>query len=103
MSSFTNSQLDLVFENSLNIASYGQGKVDTGDGVPPFPACIACGLIWRSLGRTGVDIPDACQACMQKHCWNGTVADSPADPTYNPELLLNPGISYKKWNATVWK
>lgn len=103
VSSFTNDQLDLVFENSLNIASYGQGKVDVGSGVPPFPACVACGLIYRSLDRAGQVVPDACKACMQKHCWNGTVADTPSEPSYDPALLLNPGMSYKKWNATVWK
>ena len=101
-SEFTNNQLDLVFENSLNIASYGQGKIDTGDGVPPFSACIACGLISKSLARTGVAVPDACQSCFAKHCWNGKTVDTPSDPLFNPGLLLDPGMSFMKWNSTVW-
>ncbi|KIY04123.1 uncharacterized protein Z520_00815 [Fonsecaea multimorphosa CBS 102226] len=110
VSSFTDNQLDLVFNNSLNTVTFGLGKLDGVRSAgknnttppPPFPACIACGLIYKSLLRVGEMIPPACQACFTAHCWNGTTADTPATPVYDPGLLLEPGVGYEEWNATVW-
>ncbi|OAP62721.1 hypothetical protein AYL99_01948 [Fonsecaea erecta] len=105
--SFTDNQLDLVFNNSLNTVTFGLGQLDgvRGQGStppPPFPACIACGLIYKSLLRVGEPLPATCQACFSAHCWNGTTADTPATPVYNPSLFLEPGVGYAQWNATVW-
>ena len=80
----------------------GHGEFDAGPGVPRFPACIACGLIYKSLLRAGEEIPDSCQACFDAHCWNGTVAESPENPLYDPSLFLDPSVDYRVWNETVW-
>lgn len=32
------------------------------------------------------------------------VKDTPANPGYNPELILDPkGLGYDKWNATIYE
>jgi lysophospholipase len=102
MPEFTDQQLDLVFNNSINMVTFGRGAISTGPGVPPFPACIACGLIYKSLLRLGQTLPEACNACFEAHCWNGTTADNPAKPIYNPSLILEPSVAYEAWNSTVW-
>jgi len=85
------------------MVTFGHGKLDdTSGGVPPFPACIACGLIYKSLLRTGQAVPMACQACFERHCWNGTVADTPKNPSFNPTLFLEPNEGFEVWNSTVW-
>jgi lysophospholipase len=96
--SFTENQLDLVFANNLAGATYGNGTIDA-----KWPACLACGVILRSLARVNMSVPDVCHACFQRHCWNGTRAETPAAPIYNPKLILDPqGLDYAEWNATVW-
>lgn len=157
---FTNNQLDLVFENALNIATYGNGKLSnssshshhssnsssspshhssnstsshhhggtarlhgnnvtypvppsagdaptkrstTTSNTPAFPACLACGMIYKSLLRTGQAVPAACASCFQAHCYSGAVDNSPSHPSYEPSLILQPGLNYAKWNRTVWK
>lgn len=111
MSKFTDEQLDLVFNNSLNMVTFGQGQLanvttgsppaSAGAAPPPFPACIACGLVYKSLQRVGETVPDACKACFSAHCWNGTRASAPPPP-YNPTLFLESGVGYQTWNQTVW-
>ena len=101
-SEFTNAQLDKVFENSFNIVNYGNGKLASQKGQPPFSTCIACGLIARSLDRLGMDLPSTCQSCFATHCWNGTVQNTPEYPYYNRDLFLDPSLSFEVWNKTVW-
>ena len=96
---FTDRQLDLMFNNSLNMVTMGNMKEP---GSPPFSTCIACGLIQKSLQRTKQAIPEACQTCFEKHCWNGTVADEPKNPPFDPALILDPKLGYEEWNSTVW-
>jgi lysophospholipase len=101
-SEFTNAQLDSVFENSFNLVNYGNGKLTSQKGQPPFSACIACGLIAKSMGRLGMDLPATCHKCFADHCWNGTVQNTPQYPYYDPDLLLDSSLSFADWNKTVW-
>jgi lysophospholipase len=94
----TENQLDLVFANNLAGATYGNGTIDA-----KWPACVACGVILSSLARVKMSVPDICHACFRRHCWNGSRAETPAMPIYNPKLILDPqGLDYAEWNATVW-
>lgn len=100
--SLTNNQLDDILENSFNLVTYGNGKLGSQKDAPPFSACIACGLIDRSLRRSGQPLPSQCQACFEQHCWNGTVQSTPAMPLFDPFPLLNTTLSYAEWEKEVW-
>lgn len=96
--SFTENQVNRTFENSFQLATYGNGAVD-----PEWPACLACAAIRGSLLRLSIDIPVQCQRCFSRHCWDGrnsTVDVIEAD--MDPAPRLNSSLTYREWNATVW-
>ncbi|TID00038.1 Lysophospholipase 1 [Colletotrichum higginsianum] len=97
-SSFTDNEFDLTADNAFNLATYGNGTVD-----PSWPACLACATIRASLTRLGLGLPDKCQECFRRHCWDGEVATRAIAPEdLDPRLRLNPGLSYAEWNRTYW-
>ncbi|KAF9881736.1 hypothetical protein CkaCkLH20_00882 [Colletotrichum karsti] len=98
-SSFTDNEFDLTVDNAFQVATYGNGTVDAN-----WPACLACATIRGSLARIGMALPQQCQDCFAKHCWNGTVAAgaqvTPQD--LDPSLRLNPSLGFQEWNETYW-
>ncbi|GKT79924.1 lysophosphoplipase A [Colletotrichum tofieldiae] len=97
-SSFTDNEFDLTADNAFNLATYGNGTVD-----PSWPACLACATIRGSLTRLGIELPEKCQECFRRHCWNGSVATRTVTPEdLNPSLRLNSSLSYAEWNQTYW-
>jgi len=99
-SSFTGNQLELMLENSFNLATYGNGSLpDQSD----WPACLACGVIKRSVGRVGMEMPDVCRSCFAKHCWNGEEDDTVVTEVQKDHRpILDPGLTYDQWNQTWW-
>ncbi|KAK1699957.1 lysophosphoplipase A [Colletotrichum godetiae] len=97
-SSFTDNEFDLTVDNAFNLATYGNGTVDAA-----WPACLACATIRGSLIRAGIDLPDQCQECFRRHCWNGEVTTRTitADDL-DPKLRLNSSLSFAEWNQTYW-
>ncbi|KXH45937.1 lysophosphoplipase A [Colletotrichum simmondsii] len=97
-SSFTDNEFDLTVDNAFNLATYGNGTMDAA-----WPACLACATIRGSLIRAGVDLPEQCQECFRRHCWNGQVANRTitADDL-DPKLRLNSSLSFAEWNQTYW-
>lgn len=101
-SSITDAQFDLMAENSFNLATYGNGssRVEGSEG---WPACLACGVIKRSLSRVGMAVPDVCARCFQRHCWNGEEDESVVnEAAQGPVPILNPSLTYEEWNQTWW-
>ncbi|GKT47313.1 lysophospholipase 1 [Colletotrichum spaethianum] len=97
-SSFTDNEFDLTADNAFNLATYGNGTVDSS-----WPACLACATIRGSLTRLGIELPEKCQECFRRHCWDGTVATRTITPDdLNPRLRLNSSLSYAEWNQTYW-
>ncbi len=87
-------------DNQFNLATYGNGKFAEGEG---WPACLACGVIKRSLTRVGMEMPDVCTKCFERFCWNGEEDEavvSEAEKDHRP--ILDPGLSYLEWNQTWW-
>lgn len=80
--STNNTYRDAVILNAQNVATMGNGTVDA-----TWPACVGCAILSRSLERTGTDVPEVCNQCFQRFCWNGTV-DSRQPPPYEPTPLL---------------
>ncbi|KAJ0340844.1 hypothetical protein COL922a_002969 [Colletotrichum nupharicola] len=97
-SSFTDNEFDLTVDNAFQLATYGNGTIDAA-----WPACLACATIRGSLARLGLALPQQCQDCFAKHCWNGmmSTAQVTADDT-DPVLRLNSSLSYQEWNQTYW-
>ncbi|KAL0944476.1 lysophosphoplipase A [Colletotrichum truncatum] len=98
-SSFTDNEFDLTADNAFQLATYGNGTVDAA-----WPACLACATIRGSLLRLGLQLPQQCQQCFEKHCWNGVTATRAVTPDdFNPSLRLNSSFSYREWDETYWK
>ncbi|RGP76935.1 hypothetical protein FLONG3_5019 [Fusarium longipes] len=97
-SEFTSGQLDVVFENAFQLATYGNGSVDEN-----WPACLACAAIKGSLRRVNIDLPEQCTECFKKHCWNGTTSSQKATAAdFDLKPRLDSGLTFEKWNKTDW-
>lgn len=95
-SSFTDNQFDMVMNNSFNAATYGNGTIDE-----TWPACLACAVIKKSVIRAGLELPEVCETCFERHCWNGDEDDSVVEEaTKDQTPILDPGLSYADWNKT---
>ena len=96
--SFTDNELDVTLENAFQLATYGNGTVDA-----QWPACLACAVVRSSMERLGMDIPQQCVDCFQRHCWDGnTSSSSVTEADLDPRMRLQPGMTYAEWNRTVW-
>jgi lysophospholipase len=80
--SYEDDERDAVVLNAYNMATQGNGTLDS-----QWPTCVGCAILSRSLERTSTPLPEVCQQCFTKYCWNGTVDDR-TPGTYNPPLAL---------------
>lgn len=74
---------DAIILNGYNVATQANGTID-----PEWPACVGCAILSRSLERTGTDVPEQCQRCFERYCWDGRVDNSPPQEAYAPSLKL---------------
>lgn len=89
--SYNTSQRDLIVENGYNVATMGNGTVNS-----TWPVCVGCAILQRSLERTQTAMPQVCTQCFADFCWDGTVnSTNPAG--YEPAYKLAPA---KKSAAT---
>jgi lysophospholipase len=79
-----------IVQNGYNVATMANGTTD-----PEWPTCVGCAILSRSLERTRTAVPTACQKCLARYCWNGTV-DSTSPPPYDPPLALSQGGAKSK-------
>lgn len=97
-SSFTNEQFNDTVNNAFNLATYGNGTID-----PEWPQCLACAVIKGAMGRAGIEMPEQCTQCFQRHCWNGnSSAGEVSSADWNLTPRLNASLTYEEWNRTVW-
>ena len=96
-SSYNTSERNLIVENGYNVATMGNGTVNS-----TWSVCVGCAILQRSLERTKTAIPQVCTECFADFCWDGTVnSTKPAD--YEPLYRLTPpksaatqqGVSYR--------
>lgn len=64
-----------------------------------WPTCVACAVLSRSFDKTGTTVPDACNTCFDRYCWNGTT-DSSEPGTYEPAFKLAE-VSVKSGAASI--
>ncbi|KAF2139400.1 uncharacterized protein K452DRAFT_360627 [Aplosporella prunicola CBS 121167] len=80
--SYNNSERNAIIENGYDIATRGNGTVDQ-----QWPVCVGCAILSRSLNKTNTAVPEVCNSCFERYCWNGT-RDSSEPKAYDPEVLL---------------
>ncbi len=81
--SYNTSQRDSIIFNGYEVATMGNGTKDA-----QWPTCVGCAILSRSLERTKTAVPDVCNQCFNRYCWNGTV-NSANPPPYQPNYALN--------------
>jgi lysophospholipase len=79
--SYNESERDAMIENGWAVATQLNSTRDEN-----WPVCVGCAMLHRSFDRTNTTIPQECQNCFDRYCWNGTVDDAEARP-YDPELF----------------
>lgn len=79
---YNNSERDAIVANGYAVATLGNGTVDS-----QWPACVGCAILSRSLEKTNTRVPEVCQQCFNKYCWDGTVNSTNPTP-YQPKIEL---------------
>jgi lysophospholipase len=79
---YNSSVRDNIILNGYNVATRGNGSVDS-----EWPTCVGCAILSRSLERTGTEIPASCQQCFRRYCWDGTV-NTTTPTAYDPKYIL---------------
>ena len=92
---YDRTQLGAIFNNTFNLYSYGNNTIDT-----EWSGCLACGFILRSLQRMEMDVPEFCNGCWQRHCWNGTYNSTLPNDFFQPSLVLNPTLTYAEFESS---
>lgn len=60
---------------------------------PDWPACVSCAMLSRSFDRTETAVPQQCQDCFSKYCWDGTIDESELQTAYAPSPWSNSTIN----------
>nr|POF17910.1 lysophospholipase 3 [Quercus suber] len=79
---YNDTERNAIILNAYNGATQGNGTLDRD-----WPACVGCAILSRSLNRTGTAVPDICNQCFDRYCWNGTIDES-APGDYIPGLKV---------------
>ena len=89
--SYNTSERDAIVMNGNNVASMGNGSVDS-----TFPTCVGCAILSRSMERTNTPVPDICTQCFQRFCWDGSVNSTNATGSYQPPFKVAPTVAPNK-------
>ncbi|WFD26106.1 lysophospholipase [Malassezia nana] len=86
--SYSDDEVQGILDNGVEIATMA-GKMDD------WHLCLACASILRPLQRANQSVPNKCQSCFSRYCWNGQIADhSPRNftpPEGAPPFVLSGG------------
>ncbi|KAI8674216.1 Lysophospholipase [Fusarium keratoplasticum] len=80
--SYTIEQRDQIITNGFNSATQGNGTVNKD-----WPVCVACAIMSRSWWKAGETVPDACQTCFDKYCWDGKSNNTRVND-YEPSFII---------------
>lgn len=78
-----------IVQNGYNVATQANASLDAS-----WPACVGCAILSRSFARTKTEVPDQCQKCFQRYCWDGAL-NSTNFQSYDPKLALAPANDNK--------
>ncbi|KAK6540265.1 Lysophospholipase 1 [Orbilia ellipsospora] len=81
--SYNISDRDAIIENGYLVATRGNSTLDS-----QWPQCVGCAIMSRTWARAKATVPDVCNQCFTRYCWNGTRASqTPAEP-YDPTSVF---------------
>ncbi|OIW26014.1 lysophospholipase [Coniochaeta ligniaria NRRL 30616] len=95
--SYSLEQRDQIIENAYNGATQGNGSLDA-----QWPTCVGCAVLSRSLWRTNTTVPQVCQDCFTRYCWDGSLNSTDNGP-YFPDLKIGNGTVGAKSAAVAVK
>jgi lysophospholipase len=75
-------QRDAIIMNGFEAATQGNGTLDS-----EWRACMGCAVLSRTLHRAGEPLPDACNKCFSRYCWNGTLNQQHVQD-YEPTFII---------------
>lgn len=78
---YSNAERDAIILNGHEVATMGNATRDD-----KWPACVGCAMLSRSWERTGTPVPDICNQCFRRYCWDGRVNSTTPAP-YEPMVL----------------
>ena len=82
--SYNTTERNAIVLNGYDAATMGNASSDA-----MWPACVGCAILSRSLERTNTPVPQACEQCFQKFCWDGSLnSTKPAE--YEPVYKATP-------------
>ncbi|PYH36275.1 lysophospholipase family protein [Aspergillus neoniger CBS 115656] len=81
--SYSEEQRDSIILNGYDVATMGNNSRD-GE----WSACVACAVLSRSFERTNTTVPDQCDRCFERYCWDGTT-NSSNPGTYEPSTVFD--------------
>jgi lysophospholipase len=80
---YNETQRNAIIRNGYEVVTLGNGTLDA-----EWPACMACAVLSRSFTRSGTTVPDACNQCFERYCWNGTLDSSEPATNYTPAFKV---------------
>ncbi|EKV07526.1 Lysophospholipase 1 [Penicillium digitatum] len=80
--STNDAERDKIILNGYEVATMANSTVDGN-----WASCVGCAILSRSFERTGTALPDICNQCFDRYCWNGTV-NSTRPNSYDPPYYL---------------
>lgn len=80
--SINNTERDAIIQNAYDMVTMANGTRDAD-----WPACVGCAMLSRSFERTNTTVPEICNTCFDRYCWDGTT-NSTTPATYNPSSYL---------------
>jgi lysophospholipase len=78
---YNESERDAMVQNGWAVVTQQNATVDA-----EWPRCVGCAILHRSFERTNTTIPQDCQQCYERYCWNGDIDESEPD-VYAPSLF----------------
>ena len=80
---YNTTQRNAVIENGYDSATMGNGTLDS-----EWPVCVGCAMLQRSMVRSGLGMPAACNTCFTRYCWDGTLNTMPNTYPATPKLAV---------------
>ncbi len=91
---YNNTERNAIILNGYNVATRGNGSEDSA-----WSVCVGCAILSRSLERTNTNVPQACQECFTKYCWDGRL-NTTTPGRYEPSTAISAVKVDEKSGAT---
>jgi lysophospholipase len=79
---YTDAERNSIIHNGYDVVTRGNSSLDS-----QWPACVGCAILSRSFNRTGETVPEICDQCFTRYCWNGTI-NSTVPNLYEPLVVF---------------